>query len=116
MSKKVTLPKEVAEAIELQRGYDHDWILFDIELLSEERHSSANKSLATIYRYYKLNKRDYFSALVNGYEVEQTPEENLREYYETFNAPFAERFIESEQHVIAKTLNILGIKIAGINA
>lgn len=114
MSEKVTLPKEVAEAIEIQRGYDNDWILFDIELLSEERHSSANKSLATLYRYYKQNKRDYFSALVNGYKVEQTPEEKLLAFYKDLDVPMG--WIPEKKRMIKTTIDILGIKVDGINA
>lgn len=107
---KVTLPREVAEAIELQRGFGHEHILFDIELLSEERHSLANKSLATIYAYYRKNKRAYFSALVNGYKIAMSPEEKLREYFGDL-LDFPRR-----REVLIRTLDILGIQIEGVNA
>jgi hypothetical protein len=124
MSEKITLPKEVAEAIAQQRGFDHGWLLYDIELMAEERHSSANKSLATIYMYYKQNKQAYFSALVNGYEIEQTPEEELRNFYEETVRVSNECSSDSTERVYNNgiirgteySLKILGIDIEGINA
>ncbi|MFD3198869.1 hypothetical protein [Bacillus sp. LR_5] len=62
------------------------------------------------------------AALVNGYEVEKTPEEKVRDFYESFNTGFGTfhsethfRF-EEYQRVIKTTLNFLGIKIDGVNA
>lgn len=64
-------------------------------------------------------------ALLDGYEVEQTPEEKLREYYELSNflrydkedlVPTVRQRMIGEQMGVRKTLNILGIKVEGINA
>ncbi|MBM7600490.1 hypothetical protein JOC34_002881 [Virgibacillus halotolerans] len=63
-------------------------------------------------------------ALVNGYEVERTPHDQLREYYES-NSAWVEdpgsyvpterqRFIGRNQGVL-KTLKILGITVEGVN-
>jgi len=53
------------------------------------------------------------AALINGYEVEKTPEEKVREYYESYGgSPSAMEWKEAVQD----TLDLLGIKIEGVNA
>lgn len=62
------------------------------------------------------------SALINGYEVEKTPEESVREFYDSFECgprmyPAEMSFRNEEYRRIIKcTLNRLGIKIEGVNA
>ncbi|XOT28879.1 hypothetical protein ACLQ7P_08510 [Bacillus subtilis subsp. subtilis] len=72
-----------------------------------------------------LNELDIMTlaaALVNGYEVKKTPEEKLREYYESLwsdycdsDDPFIEVACESARAAVKETLNLLGIKIEGVN-
>ena len=53
------------------------------------------------------------AALINGYEVEKTPEEKVREYYESHGgSPSA----EERKAAIRETLYKLGIKIEGVNS
>ncbi|QII48106.1 DUF1642 domain-containing protein [Bacillus paralicheniformis] len=53
------------------------------------------------------------AALINGYEVEKTLEEKVREYYESHGgSPSA----EERKAAIRETLCKLGIKIEGVNA
>lgn len=62
------------------------------------------------------------SALINGYEVEKTPEEKVREYYEKLcdgydRAQFHEdkgKYLLMKRSV-RRTLDALGVQIAGIN-
>ncbi|KIN51194.1 hypothetical protein [Bacillus subtilis] len=72
-----------------------------------------------------LNELDIMTlaaALVNGYEVKKTPEEKVREFYESFNTGFGTSHSETHfrfeeyQRVIKITLERLGIKIEGVNA
>jgi len=62
------------------------------------------------------------AALINGYEVEKTPEESVREFYDSFECgprmyPAEMSFRNEEYRRIIKcTLNRLGIKIEGVNA
>jgi hypothetical protein len=52
-------------------------------------------------------------AIVIGYTVEQSPEEKVREYYEMY----AHRGLDGHYRAaITQTLDILGIKIEGVNA
>ncbi|MFC8958253.1 hypothetical protein ACFTXL_01020 [Bacillus subtilis] len=66
------------------------------------------------------------AALVNGYEVEKTPEEKLREYFEETKRTRDERHLAGDIEGkrfhggalvgICNTLERLGIKIEGVNA
>ncbi|KIL30352.1 hypothetical protein [Bacillus subtilis] len=76
-----------------------------------------------------LNELDIMTlaaALVNGYEVGKTPEEEVREYYEWLKRSRDERhlagdvegnrFIAGLLQGVLNTLDYLGIKIEGVNA
>ncbi|MGQ5176985.1 hypothetical protein ACSQ7W_11850 [Bacillus halotolerans] len=74
----------------------------------------------------KLGLLTLAAALVNGYEVKKTPEEKVREYYEKTERTRDERQsagdIEGKRFHggalvgICTTLELLGIKIEGVNA
>lgn len=61
------------------------------------------------------------AALINGYEVEKTPEEKVREFYQRYDCDSrmypAEMYFRAKetQRIIKCTLNYLGVQIAGIN-
>jgi len=67
-------------------------------------------------RFSPLNDLDIMTlaaALINGYEVEKTPEEKVREYYESYGgSPSA----MERKEAVQDTLDLLGIKIEGVNA
>ncbi|XAG96154.1 hypothetical protein U7128_000218 [Bacillus phage KKP_4050] len=75
---------------------------------------------------YDLDALRFATALVNGYEVEKTPEEQIKEYHEEalkcHRESKYEWDVESMQYHsgridgVRKTLDILGIKIEGVNA
>ncbi|MDF4197359.1 hypothetical protein [Bacillus subtilis] len=112
---KPTITKEQADA--LLHLYSAEWTKSDIL----EYHATGE----WLEHCYSLNDLDILTlaaALVNGYEVEKTPEEKVREFYESFNTGFGTfhsethfRF-EEYQRVIKSTLNFLGVKIEGVNA
>ncbi|KND05332.1 MULTISPECIES: hypothetical protein [Bacillus] len=62
------------------------------------------------------------AALINGYEVEKTPEEKVREFYDSFECDSriypSETYhrCEMSRRVIERTLDCLGMKIEGVNA
>lgn len=80
--KKVPLPKEVAEALDsyFREGNDVDFIVRTLSLNSGE---SARDRLKTIKRFAASNGFEFTAALANGYTVEQTKEERLREGLKT---------------------------------
>lgn len=120
---KPTITKEQAHAIELMHNFGHkdDWILC--------AHAVFLSGHAP--RWYDGQVFDdtdlltLAAALVNGYEVEATPEERVREYYEAVRNLREERYLAGDTegkrfHAgalvgICTTLNIFGIKIEGVN-
>lgn len=127
MSEKTTkvielpvIPKEVAEAIEASRELDLSYI---------EKMARRNVGcFVTIFDWLSRNDDNYdkyFTAVIHGYTIEKSPEEKVREYYMILgkwaNEHHADADHESEMMCIsemsgvAKTLNLLGITIEGVN-
>jgi hypothetical protein len=113
---RVTLPREVAEAIEDLRK-DH----YDNRALIDEIYEGAARPV--LQAYAETNFDTLLNALVNGYEIEKSPEDKVREYYET-SVSLRSNMIEALDrqyqsgviHGILKTLDLLDIKIPGVNA
>lgn len=125
MSEKVKLPRGVAGAIETIRKsnmsehglYDIDWLESDIDDNDQIR---IAKDSICIYIESSTDQFDpkhplinYYKALVNGYEVEETPEEKVRYWYE--NPDIHNYNPNSWKMGIKVTLDALGIKIEGVN-
>lgn len=123
---KVMVTKEVAEAIEELRkdGISN----FHIMRLAYE--AVVNPTYLTI-RHWSFNGGGgspdlLIQALVNGYTVEKSPEEKVREYYDRCrnNATIADyngrscqaEYLNAQSIGASITLDILGIKIEGVNA
>jgi Protein of unknown function (DUF1642) len=111
---RVTLPREVAEAIEeAKEQYESNTAIFD---------DARNGILETLYYHFEYNFDELMSALVNGYEIEKSPEDKVREYYEFWSERARDRDYETRTEAIEKlngmmfALNAYGIKIPGVNA
>jgi hypothetical protein len=100
-SNKVKLPKEVAKVIDnlLSHGAALEDIIYDHVTSQWTRDQFKELPLDTLIR-----------ALYIGYEVEQTPEDKVREYYEAHNNTHT-----YTRKAIAHVLNLLDIKIKGVN-
>lgn len=136
---KVKLPRDVAEAIgELK---SNGWKKHSIVVATFDGESyfdnSFQEEIDILRRYFTLNETReplLLSALVNGYEIEKSPEEleaerkeELREYYESLYEErekltsrefgFTDKYTFGSGVLfgIEKTLNLLGITIEGIN-
>lgn len=116
---RVTLPREVAEAIEYfrKKGYSNSRIM-NIALTG-----GVGAEEITLVGFE--DKDTLMSALVNGYEIEKSPEDKVREYYDSvLNRLYTEGLddqerrsvLESEACGILRTLDLLEIKIPGVNA
>lgn len=134
---KVLLPKEVAEAVEhvwgeviSSRGpkdsiklmWLTNWRTLDIHFPEQE---------PILSEYFRKNPVNYVEALVNGYEVEETPEDKLlAKYKEVMNRwqnavridfHSYEEYLQHRFYYrglrdgIQDTLEILGIEIEGID-
>lgn len=55
----------------------------------------------------RLDIETYAKALINGYEVEKTPQEKLLEYINSLSA--------EQIQVVVNSLSILNIKVSGVN-
>lgn len=110
MSRIVKLPKKVADALtELRVSCGSEGILSGVL-------GNANTTPFLILKKY-IEPPGGFSVLleclVNGYEVESTPEEIIKNNFIS-PPPFIEN-INSYRLGIADTLNTLNIKIEGVN-
>ena len=100
--KKVLLSKLEAEALEsaleINGGDKANVVQWHARDLWESKRAPLNDiDLDTVCR-----------ALYVGYEVEQSPEEKVKNYYNDFTAGY-------EKAIIVNTLNLLNIQIQGIN-
>ncbi|EME72202.1 hypothetical protein OZL92_17440 [Bacillus sonorensis] len=106
--KKPVITKEQAEAFEkLREQYT------DEEIVIKYIESELDLFDSGCACLYDLGFTDFLAALINGYEVEKTPEEKVREYYESYGgSPSA----MERKEAVQDTLDLLGIKIEGVNA
>lgn len=122
---KVTIPREVAEAIEeLRNAGMSNWAIIAIANdPSEYSYVIDEKCLGeystTLSRFKERDK--LLEALVNGYQIEPTPEERLRDIFidvanERLSAGSDGEYYVGMMDGIRTALNTLGIKIVGINA
>lgn len=117
-TEKVTVPREVAEALD---RIDSGRVTVDMALVFHTNDAliGENAPLQT------LTIGDLARALIVGYEVEKTPEEKVREYYTEIavkrdGAKFQDDVISAVRYehmrmAIRETLDLLGIKIGGVN-
>jgi hypothetical protein len=114
---RVTLPREVAEAIELARKWEYR----DDEILKQ----AAGHGFVT-HELIPLESVDIMTlakALINGYEIEKSPanfeaerKEKAREFYEE---QYKKRHLDYSAGIldgIKFTLTTFDIKIEGVNA
>lgn len=111
---KVRLPKEVAEAIEHHLPGMGSQGIFDF-VAGWHKHDVATVELAVIKDFYEENPFKLAVALSVGYEVEQTPEDKVREYYNEQRGLIMNSQ-EPAHTAVKRTLDFLNIKIEGVNA
>src|SRR5690606_5330489 len=120
---KVTVPVEVARAITLMRKEGAT----NYEIIHRANGALLTEPDVVLRRWAfgehaPANPDMLMSALINGYEIEKTPEDDLREYYEFHKKKcYVTCGGEHIEHVskvtaIKYTLSALGIAIEGINA
>ena len=96
------------------------------DILSDVFEGDAGRDIHDFINNTKGNFDVFLSALVNGYQVEKTPEEKVRDYYctceanwlsadERTNIAVAEH-LSGQLLAINTTLDLLGIQIEGVNA
>ncbi|QLI77098.1 hypothetical protein [Bacillus pumilus] len=110
---KPEITKEQAEAITYLRelGRDNEYILSHFGVYV--RHCAVLNDLSRV---------SLAAALINGYEIERSPEQKVREHYEKLAAKrryvpgcIDELKIYTEMDAIRRTLDMLGIEIDFVN-
>lgn len=110
---KVKVTKEVAEAIEDVRKaqYTNSEIIADI--VKDIGCTAYGTLITTLIKFSRQSEGNIdilMHALVNGYEVEKTPEEKVVVYYEELRREFE----HDAMAAVHSTLNLLGITIKGV--
>jgi DNA integrity scanning protein DisA with diadenylate cyclase activity len=120
MNEKITVPANVANAIAhyVNLADSKTEAFTDILRLGYEAEKSE-----IILRHFDHDYDELMQALVCGYEVEKSPEEELREYYVDVMFRWSDtdevswdRYYEGSHDAIITVLGIYGIKVAGVNA
>lgn len=106
---KVIVSKEVAEAIEHAK---RTCVVSALIRFADGESGFLHPKMILLRK--ELDREALLHAIFYGYQVEQTPEEKLREFYESFNAEIMEHVYA--RTAIRSTLALLGITIEGINA
>jgi hypothetical protein len=124
VSDKVKLPRRVVDAINY---FLHNERLSYSEIVWQSYQVNQTTEHGRYLRDYASdNFVDILQALVNGYEVEETPEDKVRDYIDHLKstrdridlAPERCRSAEYSGRIdsVLQTLSLLNIKIEGVNA
>lgn len=117
---KAIITKEQAKAIEYLRTtvpyYDTDekLIISHAETLMPKGHGSESTWGPQSAALNGMPLSTFSRAILNGYEIEKTPEEEVAALYHAYGNIF-ETFDEGVQFGIKQTLSRLGIKVKGVN-
>lgn len=117
---KVRLPKEVSDAIDKLKNFDGHTNERIIRFVFDPKSNAS----------FKLNEyaasghfEDILAALVNGYEVEETPEDKVSKAYkeakrnkQNVTAEIDESFWSGWVSGMEEVVRLLDIKIEGVNA
>lgn len=114
---KPTLTAEQAKAFEaLKNVWERNWE-YGKHCLISEKLDEGWPGDDEFTPASEISNDDFIAAIYVGYEVEKTPEQRVREFYE-LNEPSTwdgDYTLRGRQQGIVKTLNILGITIEGVN-
>jgi hypothetical protein len=117
MSEKVKLPREVIEAIEHYSKSEFGYTKYGVlDCIVGEASSYSMKARSVLISAHGEGPcwDVLMEAIINGYEVEETPEERIKETFERFERSEVGREVGFAGG-IKFSLNELGIKIEGIN-
>lgn len=111
--KKALLPYNVAKAIEnIRKRREGERTLFNYPSIAN--HAAKNKDYSTINSYINQseeNFKNYFNAIVNGFDIEKSPKEKVKEQYEHYK----KNNLQVSANAMKETLDLLGVVIEGVN-
>lgn len=119
---KVKVSKEVAEVLDMIKKLSKDNLNESFQRLGGCLYNQNVVVNSEVYNALRSHKEEWelFNALQFGYEVEQTPEENLLDYYmKAVKFHYSDAVSKGQREGILAgiktTLDLLEIKIDGIN-
>lgn len=112
---KPILSAEQAKALEALRNEWKDDESYGRRQLVKEK-LNGGWSDSDLDSANSIDDDDFLASLYIGYEVEPSPEEKLREYYEDLRDSSEGSIYWTRSEGVLTTLQILGIKIEGVNA
>ena len=113
MSEKIKLPREVAEALDHEKYMGFHNIVESV--VNAGAYEITTNHLVTIRNYFRSDWTLLATAIINGFEVEQTPEDKVREYYLNQKAQVvSEHEFDDPAKAIRYVLELLNIKIDGV--
>lgn len=117
MTKKVKISREQEKILKErisyyeQQGLNKNQI---VSVLFDDKKSNGNFEGTPLHN---MGTFDFMKILTGQYEVEQTPEEIIKEIYHfKYGSGCGEGYQPGVQYGIEKTLDILNIQIKGVNA
>jgi DNA integrity scanning protein DisA with diadenylate cyclase activity len=111
---KIVVPSEVAEAIRhyVNLADTKSEAFTDILSMGFEGERSE-----VILRHFDGNHDELMEALICGYDVaEEMPEMKIREFFRSVSDVTHDEYTQGAMDGIKDTLNLLGVKIDGVNA
>lgn len=111
---KAILPRNVAQAIErIRERREGERTLFNYPNIALNAPRSEDYSIINTYvNQNEDNFKNYFNALVNGYEIDKNPDEKVRDQYHYYKS----HDLHVSANAFEEVLNLLGIRIEGVNA
>jgi len=106
---RVKLPREVAEALDDVKYMGLHNIIEQV--VNMHAYEVVTSQLSDIRHHFRADWRLLAEALVNGYEVEETPEEKVRKLFDGSYPGMDAQYRAGIRH----TLDALGISMKGVN-
>lgn len=109
---KTTLPFNVANAIRnIKSRLEGERTLFNYPSIANHAVNNQDYNAINVYiNQSEENFKNYFNAIVNGFEVEKSPNEKVKARYDDYRS----RGLHVSANAIQETLELLEIKIDGI--
>lgn len=113
-SELITISKEVAHALEIVKKEQNN----NFQTIVEYHMDKFPEWSSELTPLNALSLDSMIRALYIGYEVEKTPEEKVKELYNNYGPNSRDEQYYADERVqmgIRQTLNVLGMKVEGIN-
>jgi hypothetical protein len=110
---KSVLPYKVAKAIKnIKARREGERTLFNYPAIANHAVKNEDYNAINVYiNQHEDNFKNYFNALLHGFEVEKSPKEKVKERYDDY----MDRSLYVSANAMKETLDLLDIKVEGVN-